>query len=453
MANALPSSFEPLGGHPIYPFEVQVTGKSSIRQLYLEATSAFIQLPGKNLSNIIYGMVSTTQQSVIADALVVTGGLWNEAMNGIDSTSHGASPSIKQDAVQNIGDGYFQPYSLVSCGSDTIDGTSDHRPIAFPIANGYDFTLWPNLEQIVNASISGLPAIEFPSLNRTELLDLPGSGSDYRLKWVELPLPLFNSTTIGAILLVPQDPGQDKSIQDIYVCNVGAGWGSSSINTSYIVNTMSSTSSHINFDPKKLAQQYISQDSQQNIFSDYYDVVEKDPILFDEPYFPSIPIVVTQDWADYLNPFVPELNTTIIDVLLKTAAQNHSKAEHPWIPIDAALSCLITNGLARTGFTGALQGTPRSVVASDGSTELDGNFWLSGKGDYFIVDPVESKDWLKLQVESTIEGYAYNVRGASPKVAIVFLLVYCVLAIAHILYNGVSGKFSLSYFPRWGFGD
>ena len=152
-------------------------------------------------------MISTTQQAAVADALVITGGLWNEAMNGLNSTSHGASPGVKQDAVKNIGYCYFQPYSLVSCGSDTAYGTSDHRPIAFPVANEYDFTLWPNLEQIVNASISGLPAIEFPLLNRTKLLDLPGSTFNYRVKWVELLLPLFNSTTIGVVILAPQDPG------------------------------------------------------------------------------------------------------------------------------------------------------------------------------------------------------------------------------------------------------
>lgn len=62
------------------------------------------------------------------------------------------------------------------------------------------------------------------------------------------------------------------------------------------------------------------------------------------------------------------------------------------------------------------------------------------RGDMFTVDPEESKNWVKLRVDSTINGYAYNIRGVSSKVAISFLLAYCVLALSHILYAAISGK-------------
>ena len=45
-----------------------------------------------------------------------------------------------------------------------------------------------------------------------------------------------------------------------------------------------------------------------------------------------------------------------------------------------------------------------------------------------------------LRVDSTIEGYAYNTRGASPRIAIAFLLTYCAVALAHLLYAGITGN-------------
>ena len=46
---------------------------------------------------------------------------------------------------------------------------------------------------------------------------------------------------------------------------------------------------------------------------------------------------------------------------------------------------------------------------------------------------------MKLCVSSTFEGYAYNTRGATPKVAICFLLAYYIVAVIHILYAGITG--------------
>ena len=82
----------------------------------------------------------------------------------------------------------------------------------------------------------------------------------------------------------------------------------------------------------------------------------------------------------------------------------------------------------------------KTVVEPDGSREFDGNYWFSGKGDIFTVDPEESKDWVKLRIDSTVEGYTYYIRGASPKVAISFLLAYYIIALSHVLYAGIIGK-------------
>ena len=106
---------------------------------------------------------------------------------------------------------------------------------------------------------------------------------------------------------------------------------------------------------------------------------------------------------------------------------------------NSALVWLMANGLARIGFESTLQGTPKSVKSVDGTSWIDGNYWVSGKGNMFEVDPTQSKDWLKFHVNSTLEGYAYNTETVAPRVAIGILTLYCMIALAHLFYSGISG--------------
>ena len=166
--------------------------------------------------------------------------------------------------------------------------------------------------------------------------------------------------------------------------------------------------------------------------------------LFDLPFYPEKPIIVTKAWANFLNPFVPALNATVIDTLIAAYRPIGELTSLGQITIAKwALAGLLANGLPSIGATSTLQGDIRTVVKSDGSSEIDGNYWFSGKGDVFVVDPEESKDWVKLRVDSTINGFAYSIRGAAPKVAISFLLVYCIIALSHVLYSVTSGESAL----------
>ena len=78
------------------------------------------------------------------------------------------------------------------------------------------------------------------------------------------------------------------------------------------------------------------------------------------------------------------------------------------------LSSLVTNGMARVGINSYLQGS----LKLSPEREPDDNQWYSGKGDVFDVDPDQSKDWVKLRVNSALKGYAYNCNGIPPKVAV-----------------------------------
>ena len=129
---------------------------------------------------------------------------------------------------------------------------------------------------------------------------------------------------------------------------------------------------------------------------------------------------------------------------MKASTRNRT-VKRPEILAEYTLGALLTNGLARIGGDYQFQGDPRIAQDQDGSSELDGTFWLSGKGDFFTVneEEAESENWVKLLVDFTIQGYAYNTRGTGPKTAIAFLLTYCALALAHAIYTGISGASTL----------
>ncbi|KAL8703205.1 MAG: hypothetical protein Q9225_008123 [Loekoesia sp. 1 TL-2023] len=63
----------------------------------------------------------------------------------------------------------------------------------------------------------------------------------------------------------------------------------------------------------------------------------------------------------------------------------------------------------------------------------------------FKVDPAASKDWVKLRVDSSVEGYAFSLDGLAPKFTAVILLIYCTLVITHLVYAAVSGISSTSW--------
>lgn len=427
----------PWAGYKLYhamclPYATQLTGRNSIRQ--------FITGIGRDfrLGAIPKVAVSTTQQSVIADALTNTAILWDIGLvNATSSAAHGSPFSDQRAATHTVKSNYYQPYAAASCSGRMKLNMTEGSPLIFPVSawQGYQA---PGNTTVPTDDGNTLQAngTEYYGMSPTQILDIPRSSHrHYRLKWVEFQEDLFNSTTIGAIVLLPRKTAE--SPQFLYTCTMAAGWGNSSL----------STSSGFSVEPV-LSQHYFSILPQQRAewpkFSQLHQSSfqqNESQVTFDMPYYPERPINITSDWADYLNPFMTGSNTTAFNTLMSlpglTIFPTNERASY-------MLVALMTNGLARVGFKNRLQGSLKTFTDSKSNdTELDGNYWLSGKGDVFSVDPVESKDWVKLFVESSIQGYTYNTSGAAPKVAIAFLLAYCAFALSHVLYAGYSGTKSL----------
>ena len=427
--NSIGPQYQAVTGLVDNPDWVEVTGRGSQRRLSI--SSSFDLIEGYDLDQ----MIATTQQSAVADALTETGGLWVHSVSNVSTRGHG-SVLQRQDAVHAISSGYYQPYTSSSCASDVIYGLNDDRSVAFPVSPGVEPNLMLNQAEY-NDSILGIHSFVYPGITRNQIPGTPGSIDGTRLKWVDLPQDPFNGSAIGAVILLPRSDA--NLTQSLVVCTLGAGWGSTLINTSTFAGGMTFTTSVT--ESSKIE---ITTNRSSSLFtgiSQAESLAANKAVNFYLPFFPENAIVVTEDWANYLNPFLPALNTTVIDTLMST-----SKSAGELTPLQQtttakwALAGLLANGLASIGASGALQGDIKTAVEPDGSREVDGNYWFSGKGDMFIVDPEESKDWVKLRVDSTVEGYAYNIRDASPKVAISFLLAYCIFALSHVLYAGITGK-------------
>lgn len=434
----IPLNYQELYGFIPAPAFVQVIGANSLRQLRISYQPSVNSGPGLGYDNIT--VIATTPHVAIADALSTTGALWNVALGNVTTKGHG-SVLDQLDAVHSITTGYYQPYTVASCEYDTFYGHGDQNPVAFPPPPGSPLQML-NTSGFNDSILSGYAfgsfepthAFIYPDITRSQVLDTSGSPNEYRLRWIELPQDPFNGTAIGAVVLLPR--ASENTTQEVLMCNLGAGWGTSKINMS----TFGGGSQFVNSEVHLNAQEIKAEESDNgNSSAKFAPTAEEDSQSgenqFYLPVYPQIPVTVTEDWAQYLNPTISGPNTSVFHHLMTADFTVSDVATSAKV----VLAGLLVNGLARIGSTSHLQGTLKTIVQPDGSEGLDGNYWFSGKGDAFIVDPIESKDWVKLRVYTTFEGFAYNTSGATPKIAICLLLAYCVFAISHTLYAGITG--------------
>ena len=161
------------------PEWLEVAGRSSHRSLKIAAE--YDEPKGFDPNP----MSATTQQTAVAEALSETAQLWTDAVSNISTRGHGTVLN-RQDTAHAINHGYYQPYTMVSCGLDYIRGPHDDSPVAFPVPPGTQTN--PDLNQAdYNDSILGINAFVYPNITKDQLLSTPGPPEKVRLKWVELP--------------------------------------------------------------------------------------------------------------------------------------------------------------------------------------------------------------------------------------------------------------------------
>ena len=436
---SIPSNYNQSDVAGVSPAAIEFTGKASLRSFVAQEGSSSDPLTGSpNLTTTLVS--STTQQSTIADALVNTAAIWSNALYYAQSPGFGVSLADEQTAVHTIKGGYFQPYSTATCVRDSIMAPNDSRPVSFPLAASVLNPPVPNSLRNTTHYVNGVPVLDYPPLQREQLLKMNGSSLDYRVGWFELPSSYFELSSLGVVIILPRGYDlADNTRQSVVVCNLGAGWGSSSINTTNLNTGLTATSSLVNANSSAFPNSDPPNAGVELSWANDYQSFVNQEVAYAPPVFPNTMIEIHKDWAEYLNPYIPSLNSTVINHMMQINTEG-SLAEIVDLQAEWVLGSLLTNGLARVGGDFQLQGTPRLIRGPNHTFEPDGTYWVSGKGDFFTADPKESANWLELRVESTIQGYAYNTRGNGPKIAIAILLTYCALAFSYTVYTTISGR-------------
>ena len=445
---------------PQAPYSTQVRGKTAIRQLLVEASNEYIATTnassGQVTTHPLTYSLATTQPVVIADALVNTAALWTNAIqNAKPARGHGSALHDDQDAVHNIV-GYYQPYVQTLCAFDTIEGANDQNSVFFPLPD-HDSGSANVTNYMLGTGVYAVPAVEYSLLKKAQLLDLPGSALQNRFKWVEIPasfnLTQSNVTSAGLIVLQPQREAtslDSYTRYNILTCRIDAGWGKSLMNTTTTQETNTAVSSLPDAD--SFSDSLLSRDEYNKVIranhnpsTSIYEANIANPVAWAVGQFPQIPIRMTPQWAEFLNPFVPSINDTVLNFLFSIVEQDDTEFDIKQFA-QSMISSLVANALGRVGFNNVFEGNLKTIQVNDASefgrnyTDVDGTAWIYAKEDFFYLSPEdENKGWAKFQVKSTIKGYAYNTNGFAPKVAISFLLTYCAIALTHTFYSGITG--------------
>ena len=364
-----------------------------------------------------------------ADALTITSSLWSQSLfNVTQKSNHGFALSDQLDSTHTLDGDSFQGFTEGICLSVTIQNTTDTGPIAFPFLNFANDRGTPTIN-MTSSDNYVFSAIVHPSLSQADVLASVTHPFEYQLQWVDLPLPLFNGSSIGAIITPPQAVNStfgEGRLYNLTICNLAAGWGTTTLQKARGDSAgVSSVSSVVSDSPPWINRNLVNElaDTRLNFYT---------------PGYPQLFINITQEWAQYLDPMVESANRSVFDVLMQERYVVQSIGAFN-IFAAKTLVLMVTNGLARIGYESTLQGSPKSIP---GTPFIDGNYWLSGKGNVFTVDPVESKDWVKFHVNSTLQGYAYNTQTTPSRLAIGVMTLYCIIALAHVIYSGITGRFS-----------
>ena len=353
---------------------------------------------------------ATVQTNSVADSLKSMTSFWRVAIERLSGrlSSHLSSIMVLHTV---------QPIAAVNLiGSSAIFGADDDEPLL-------------TSSETHNGCSPFASDVNVTGITRTQLLAL-GSSLHPRLVFVDLVILERGWRGLGAVLLDPRPPGNDTQLYT--VCLIAAGWASLELNT---------TGDDIihRHDPHR---RFVQDASKKYFF----------------PNFPLQWISLTTEWASLTNPQVTDLNMSVYSALSGLVNGGHS-SDYMIENLDEAetlaeggaqefqlelVAALLVNGLSNIGTDASLQGDITLYNDAD-VYDIDGRDWILHNKDFFTVDPQQSADWLQLEVTSAVTGLRYNMNGVAIKIAVAILIIYCVVAISHIIHTSIRARTSASW--------
>ena len=268
---------------------------------------------------------------------VVAEGAWSSI---IEFTNAFDNQKSSQDAIHILSNDYYEPYVLASCGSQSVSRSNGNESLQFPLISESELDQGQVIVAVTNTTIS-------------QILDVTGNASEYRLQWIDLPYSDFGRA-LGAILLHPTDNETDSSI-NITNCAVGAGWGASAMG-------MSDEWGYILFSNiRGVPGSWHTREAP--ILN---SIVQSVPDYGNHSgsIFPQRRMTIEPSFAELVNPTIVvnhDYNTSLVHLILSS-----DLAVEKGIEIDRVLVTMLTTGLARMGINLDWQGalhTPNQLPA------------------------------------------------------------------------------------------
>lgn len=280
---------------------------------------------------------------------IVLAGAFNDLIQWTDDYLTSNSVNFV-DAFYTIQNDYYQPFTLTSCFSDTIQDANDWAPLRFARISETDSE---NAAERKIISTTNLPKAQF--------YEESGNISEYRLHWITLPVDLFSDTAIGSVILFPRDI---HGTQIVMTCTSGAGWGTASVFTDYL--SPGNYGSYISGVPASF-QTVVGSSIGQSI--GVPDFANSSGFVF-----PQRRISISPKWAQFLNPLItfPEGgSTTLFNNYMSVAGTPFGE-----IATSKIISLMLSSGLSKIGRQLPWQGvliSPIDCVISYLSTYLTQN--------------------------------------------------------------------------------
>jgi len=359
--------------------------------------------------------LATTQMSNLGDAVAELGRLWNIAAWNARTTRF----KYRKNVFYRIND-VQQPVTMAKCIT-----MRSREPGSFDLQS--DKLQIPQMESSCikdNPVMVGSNDTAWQS-QFTSFLNV----TTPTLRFIDLPKDTFGENTVGALISLPETwPGG----KNVIGCGVDARWF-----PAYIESTRNQIK-----------------------------VVSGAPGGWETLGTCGLSgprnITVSSQWANYLNPNLVESNLTAFHTLLKTIPTSYAKQwtkDHSFVEplIESIISILITNGLARTAFSAAPQGTLKGCTSSECRENCDDgeSAWcqailpkkqFGGGGEVYNLAPgTDTSKMADFTVEVFAEGWAYNSRGKAAKMSCIVLAVYAILALFHIGFTVWTGMTSQAW--------
>ena len=225
-----------------------------------------------------------------------------------------------------VQDNYYQPYTVTSCLSETVNETNQLDPIRFPQISETE------AELSRDRTIAPLPGF-----TKAQALDASMNRTQFSLEWIELPETVYGEKTIGAIIVFPE-VSRSVNSRNLTTCSLRAGWGSSAALLSFSLSSL--FSSVVKGTPKQFPVDTISSSSIKAISQPNWGNISG-------YVFPQRRVTITKDWADLLNPTIVSpggANMSAINLYLTAS---------PEILVDLGpsrvLASMLTYGMANMG--------------------------------------------------------------------------------------------------------